>query len=95
MRMNSLQAINESISLLVKSELWRMQQEILTKVNLPVREPARLMSWSVKAGVVIRKGELLCKYQLADGGKIMSLKAQQAGKVMELLAHAGSVIQPG
>ena len=74
-----------------------MQQEILThcKVDLPVREPARLTSWSVKAGDVIRKGKPLCKYQLVAGGKTMSLKAQHVGTVIELMVQAGSVIQPG
>ena len=75
-----------------------MQQGILThhKVNLPVEEPARLTNWYVKAGEVIRKGKLLCDYQVVAGGKTMSLKAKHVGTVIELLTEAGSAtLQPG
>lgn len=73
-----------------------MQQEFPTrKVQLPVRESARLTSWLVSAGDTIRKGNVLCKYQLTAGGAVMPLKAPCVGVVKQLLVQESVTLQPG
>ena len=73
-----------------------MQQEFRTReVKLPVREPSRLTGWLVSTGDTIRKGNVLCKYQLTAGGTIMSLKAPCVGVVKQLLVEDLVTLQPG
>lgn len=73
-----------------------MQQEFRTReVKLPVREPSRLTSWLVNVGDTIRKGNVLCKYQLTAGGTEMSLKAPCVGVVKQLLVEVSVTLQPG
>ena len=73
-----------------------MQQEFRTReVKLPVREPSRVTSWLVSAGDRIRKGYVLCKYQLTAGGLVMSLKAPCVGVVKQLLVEESATLQPG
>ena len=72
-----------------------MQQEFPTReVKLPVREPSRLTSWLVSVGDTIRKGNILCKYQLTAGGAEMSLKAPCVGVVKQLLVEVSVTLQP-
>lgn len=73
-----------------------MQREFPTRqVKLPVREPARLTGWLVTAGDTVRKGNVLCKYQLTAGGTTMSLKAPCVGVVKQLLVQDSDTLQPG
>lgn len=76
-----------------------MQREFPTReVKLPVRAPARLTGWLVSSGDTIRKGNILCKYQLMaeeSGGAMMSLKAPCVGVVKQLLAQESDILQPG
>ena len=73
-----------------------MQQEFPTReVKLPVREAARLTSWLVSSGDTIRKGNVLCKYQLTADGPVMSLKAPCVGVVKQLLVQESVTLQPG
>ena len=73
-----------------------MQQEFRTRaVKLPVQEPSQLTSWLVSVGDTIRKGNVLCKYQLTAGGTVMSLKAPCVGVVKQLLVEVSVILQPG
>lgn len=76
-----------------------MQKEFPTrKVKLPVRGPAQLTGWLVSPGDTVRKGSILCKYQLTagDGGEAtMSLKAPCVGIVKQLLVQQSVALQPG
>jgi len=74
-----------------------MQQEYPTReVKLPTGVPAKLISWSVSVGDTIRKGSVLCKYQLAEGaGKAISLKSPCVGVIKQLLVQETATLQPG
>ena len=74
-----------------------MHEEYPTReVKLPAGVPAKLISWSVSVGDTVRKGSVLCKYQLAEGGgKTVSFKSPCVGVIKQLLVQETTTLQPG